>query len=100
MVLVVIKAKAEILEALERARGLDPDAAADGAWRELEEHLVGLAGDWVAVVRTAPDADACDRVGEEGALRSGPSIRYVSLEDLAATSGLLHEARAGVAPAH
>jgi hypothetical protein len=97
MVLVVIKAKSEILDALARARGLDPDATALRAWRELEEHLVGLPGDWIAVVRAAPDAD---RGGEEGGERPGAEIRYLSLEDLASTTGLLHEARAGVALSH
>ena len=66
MVLVVIKAKSEILDALTRARGLDLDATARRAWRELEEHLVGLPGDWIAVGRAAPEADGTDRVGEEG----------------------------------
>ena len=97
MVLVVIKAKSEILDALTRARGLDLDATARRAWRELEEHLVGLPGDWVAVVRTAPDAD---RGSEEGGERHGAEIRYLSLEDLASTTGLLHDARAGVALSH
>ena len=100
MVLVVIKAKSEILDALTRARGLDPDATARRAWRELEEHLVGLPGDWIAVVRAAPEADGSDRVGEEGGERHGAEIRYLSLEDLASTTGLLHEARAGVALSH
>ena len=100
MVLVVIKAKSEILDALSRARGLDPDATALRAWRELEEHLVGLPGDWIAVVRAAPEADGAERVGEEGSERTGAAIRYLSLEDLASTTGLLHEARAGVALSH
>ncbi len=101
MVLVVIKAKSEILDALARARGLDLDAAGLRAWRELEEHLVGLPGDWIAVVRAAPEADGYDRMGEEGGgERSGAQIRYLSLEDLASTTGLLHEARAGVALSH
>ena len=97
MVLVVIKAKSEILDALTRARGRDLDATAGRAWRELEEHLVGLPGDWIAVVRATPDAD---RAGEDGGERSGADIRYLSLEDLASTTGLLHEARAGVALSH
>jgi hypothetical protein len=97
MVLVVIKAKSEILDALTRARGRDLDATARHAWRELEEHLVGLPGEWIAVVRTSPDAD---RSSEEGGERHGAEIRYLSLEDLASTTGLLHEARPGVALSH